>query len=101
MNDLWIKIITYIITTFLGIFIGFLIKAIKDYVQGEKTEKEALKCLLRSNIVTQYYIYRELGSIPFYVKESMYQEESAYKGLGGNSFILQLMKEVDTWKVQK
>lgn len=94
-------ILKYIITTFLGIFIGFLVKVIKDYTRGEKIEREALKCLLRSNIVTQYYIYRELGSIPFYVKESMYQEDSAYKGLGGNSFIPQLMKEVDTWKVEK
>ena len=94
-------ILKYIITSVLGILIGFFAKVIKDYVKGEKLEKNALKCLLRSNIVTQYYIYRELGSIPFYVKESIIQEFEAYTGLGGNSFVLQLVEEIKNWKVEK
>lgn len=94
-------ILKYIITTILGILIGFLGKVIKDYIAGEKLEKEALKCLLRSNIVTQYYIYRELGGIPFYVKESIMQEFGAYKGLKGNSFVKDLVDEIKSWKVEK
>lgn len=94
-------ILKYIITTILGILIGFLAKVIKDYIAGEKIEREALKCLLRSNIVTQYYIYREIGSIPFYVKESIIQEHEAYKGLKGNSFVKDLVEEIKKLKVEK
>ena len=94
-------ILKYIITSILSLVIGFLVKVIKDYVSGEKIEREALKCLLRSNIVTQYYIYRDLGLIPFYVKESIIQEENAYKGLKGNSFVEDLVNEIKSWKVEK
>lgn len=94
-------ILKYIITSILSLIIGFMVKVIKDYVSGEKIEREALKCLLRSNIVTQFYIYREIGSIPFYVKESIIQEHEAYKGLKGNSFVKDLVEEIKTWKVEK
>ena len=94
-------IITYCITTFLGILIGVLFNLIKSYISGEKAERVALKCLLRSNIVTQYYIYREMGSIPYYVKESILQEYEAYEALKGNSFVKDLVDEIKTWKVEK
>ena len=94
-------ILKYIVTSILSLIIGFMVKVIKDYIAGEKIEREALKCLLRSNIVTQYYIYREIGSIPFYVKESIIQEHEAYKGLKGNSFVKDLVEEIKKLKVEK
>ena len=94
-------ILMYCITTILGVLIGFMINLIKSYIGKEKAEKKALKCLLRSNIVTQYYVYREIGSIPFYVKESILEEFEAYKELKGNSFVMQLVEEIKKWKVQK
>jgi hypothetical protein len=93
-------ILTYAITTILGILIGFIIKSINLYVLGEKIEREALKCLIRANIVSQYYVYRRIGSIPYYVKESIAQEYEAYKKLGGNSFVATLIAEINTWKVE-
>lgn len=95
------NIIMYCITTIIGILIGVLFNLIKSYISGEKAERKALKCLLRSNIVTQYYIYRELGNIPFYVKESILQEYEAYYELKGNSFVSQLVNEIKEWEVQK
>ena len=94
-------ILMYCITTIIGILIGVLFNVVKSYIGKEKAEKRALKCLLRSNIVTQYYVYREIGSIPFYVKESILEEFEAYKELKGNSFVLQLIEEIKKWKVEK
>ena len=95
------NILMYCITTILGVLLGVLFNLIKHYVKGEKAERKALKCLLRSNIVTQYYVYREMGSIPFYVKESIIQEYEAYQELDGNSFVAQLVNEIKKWKVGK
>lgn len=95
------NIIIYIITTILGLIIGFLVNMINNTIKQEKTEKKALKCLIRTNIVSQYYVYREIGHIPYYVKESIMQEFEAYKELGGNSFVKNLIDEIQNWKVEK
>ena len=34
-------------------------------------QEEALKCLLRSNITSKYYVYTELKEIPLYEKENI------------------------------
>lgn len=93
------KIISTVITFVVSGALGYCINMIKTYKSKEKTEGEAIKCLLRANIVNQYYVYKKIGEIPFYVKESLHKEFEAYKGLNGNSFVEDIMKEIDTWKV--
>lgn len=94
---------THIITTALTFLVstalGYCLNKIKDYKKKDATQGEAIKCLLRANIVNQYYVYKQIGEIPFYVKESLHKEFEAYKGLNGNSFVEDIMKEIDTWKV--
>lgn len=93
------KILTVIVTFIVSGILGYCVNIIKTYNSKEKTQGEAIKCLLRANIVNQYYVYKQIGEIPFYVKESLHKEYEAYKGLKGNSFVEDIMKEIDTWKV--
>lgn len=92
-------IITVTITFIVSSLLSWALTTTKKYKQKYETEKEAIKCLLRANIVNQYYVYKKIGEIPFYVKESLHQEFEAYQGLDGNSFVEDIMKEIDTWKV--
>lgn len=93
------KIISTVITFVISGTLGYCANVIKTYKSNDKTQGEAIKCLLRANIVNQYYVYKKIGEIPFYVKESLHKEFEAYKKLKGNSFVEDLMKEIDGWKV--
>lgn len=93
------KIIATSISVLVSGALGYCINTIKNYKNKDKTQGEAIKCLLRANIVNQYYVYKKIGEIPFYVKESLHKEFEAYKNLKGNSFVEDIMKEIDTWKV--
>lgn len=93
------KIISTVITFVISGALGYCVNILKNYKTKDKTQGEAIKCLLRANIVNQYYVYKQIGEIPFYVKESLHKEYEAYHGLNGNSFVEDLMNEIDTWKV--
>lgn len=87
-------IITTTITTVTGIVIGILVNQIKHQYNNmqkgkENTEiqNEALKHLLKSNLVNQYYVYKDIGKAPRYIKESWDDMYNSYIKLGGNSFI--------------
>lgn len=93
------KILMTCLTFIVSGTLGYCVNKIKGYKQKDETQGEAIKCLLRANIVNQYYVYKKMGEIPFYVKESLHKEFEAYKGLKGNSFVEEIMNEIDTWKV--
>lgn len=93
------KIFTTVLTFTVSSGLGYCLNVIKNYKKKDKIQGEAIKCLLRANIVNQYYVYKKIGEIPFYVKESLHKEFEAYKGLKGNSFVEEIMSEIDTWKV--
>lgn len=100
MQGVLTTIITTTIGTLTGALVGYLINSLKNAKKTNSTQNEAIKCLLRANIVNQYYVYKKIGIVPFYVKESLHKEFEAYKGLNGNSFVEDIMKEIDTWKTE-
>lgn len=70
------------------------------YLSGIKTaETEAIKCLLRKNMLNVYYKNKDSRTIRQYELEEFLLEHKAYKELGGNSFIDEIYKEVTTWEV--
>ena len=56
-------IISVIITALITGIIGYLTGKMKGYKQRDSRQEEALKCLLRSNITSKYYVYSELKEI--------------------------------------
>lgn len=92
-------VITYVLTTLLGMFIGFLAKSFTKKSKQEKAERKALVALLRHEIVNVYVQHKETKTIPFFLKESVLIIYEVYKALGGNSFVEQLIREIRTWTV--
>lgn len=82
-------------------FLGYLVAKLKDYKKRDISQEEALKCLLRSNITSKYYVYSELKEIPLYEKENINYMYERYKKMGGNSYVEGLVKEINTLPIKK
>lgn len=86
--------------------IGTLFKYLEKWI-GKAIEKqlkpntEANKCLLRSNITSKYYVYTQLGEIPMYEKENCNYMHQQYKAMGGNSYIDEIMEELNQLPIKK
>lgn len=80
-------IITTSISTITGLIIGYLVKVIANYRKRDNVQNSALRNILKSNLVNQYYVYADIGSVPRYIKEAWYDMFESYTNLGGNSFI--------------
>lgn len=92
-------IVTCVITTLLGMLIGYLVSKTKKTVKDQKVERKALEAILRHEIVTVYYQFKEVKNIPYYLKESILIIFEVYEALGGNSFVKQIIAEIKTWVV--
>lgn len=90
------NIAIFVITTLIGLLIGFIGKSIKD----ARTQREATKSLLRTEMVKIYYKYRDEEKVPYYIKKAWLDNYASYKGLNGNSFIDDLKVEVDDWDIE-
>lgn len=81
------------------------IKPIRNKVFKEKKEddsqKEGLKCLLRTEILKIYYKNRDKQEIDQYEAENFMHLCNSYFALGGNSFVTEIYQHVITWKVVK
>lgn len=80
-------IITTSISTITGLIIGYLVKSIVNYKKRDNVQNSALRNILKSNLVNQYYVYADIGSVPRYIKEAWYDMFESYTNLDGNSFV--------------
>ena len=80
-------IITTTLSTVTGLIIGYLVKVISNYKKRDNVQNSALRNILKSNLVNQYYVYAEIGSVPRYIKDAWYDMFESYTNLGGNSFV--------------
>lgn len=93
------QILLFVITGAIG-FISMVVK--KSFVTFGKKFKNceiANQNLLRSQIVDIYYLYKKTKKIPFYQKEVANECHEAYAKNGGNSFVDDLVKEINSWEV--
>lgn len=80
-------IITTTLSTLTGLVIGYLVKQLTSYKKRDDIQSKALRNILKSNLVNQYYVYAEMGSVPRYIKEAWYDMFESYTELNGNSFV--------------
>ena len=97
VEEIFLKIIGFVITGVLGYFVG----KVKEYKKKDTRQEEALKCLLRSNITSKYYVYSEMGEIPYYEKENIDIMFERYKNMGGNSYVETIVKEINELPIKK
>ena len=101
INEIILKVVLTIVGCIVTGSFGFLVGKIKSYKQRDNTQEEALKCLLRSSITSKYYVYSELKTIPLYEKENLNYMYEQYKAMGGNSYINEIMEEINKLPIKK
>ena len=101
LDEIILKAILTIVSFSITGTIGFMIARLKDYKNRDKNQEEALKCLLRSNITSKYYVYTELKEIPLYEKENIDYMFEQYDKMGGNSYVEGLVKEINALTIKK
>lgn len=67
----------------------------------ERMEREAVLCLIRSEIVRIFYLRKDDRNISQYEYENVLMLFDAYKKLGGNSFVKQIIEDMGTWNIQR
>ena len=78
---------------------ALLIKPIRDWLLGTEKIREGQRCLLRAEIVRTYYRHKDDRSLREYDFRNLEQCYSAYKCLGGNSFIDHIYAEMQEWDI--
>ena len=67
--------------------------ALKE-IGKQKIERDAIKSLLRSEIITMHGRYTGKGEIPIYAQENVQAMYDAYHALGGNGTVTKLVHEI-------
>lgn len=67
--------------------------ALKE-IGKQRVERDAIKSLLRSEIITMHGRYVDKGEIPIYAQENVQAMYEAYHELGGNGTVTKLVKEI-------
>ena len=101
LDEIWAKIILTTVGFVVTGVLGYLTTKIKEYKNNDNVQSEALKCLLRSSITSKYYVYSELKTIPLYEKENLNYMYEQYKAMGGNSYISNIMVEINSLPIKK
>ena len=99
MEDL--QLILSIINISIAIILSLaaLIRPFREKIFGIKKINDGQKCLLRSDMLREYYHNMHEKKIRQYECENFVYEYKAYKALGGNSFIDKIYSEVQKWDV--
>lgn len=81
--------------------IGAVGKVIVDVMkERNKTDNEFKKAIIRAEIVNYYYDNKEQREINAYEYQVIMNLYDIYKGLGGNSFIADIIEEVKQWRIK-
>ena len=78
---------------------ALLIKPVRERLMGTEKIREGQRCLLRSEIVRIYYRHKEDEQLKEYEYRNLDQCYTAYKALGGNSFIDHIYAEMQEWEI--
>lgn len=100
-EEIVLKIITTIASCAVTGLLGYFSGKVKTYKEKDLRQEEALKCLLRSNITSKYYVYSEMKEIPYYEKENIDKMFEQYQKMGGNSYVETIVKEINSLPIKK
>ena len=101
VNEIILKTILTIVGFVVTGGLGYLTAKVKEHKNKDNQQQRALMCLLRSNITSKYYVYKELGSIPYYEKENVDKMHEQYKNMGGNSYVEIIVEEINKLPIKK
>lgn len=93
------SILYYILTLIIGALFASILKILASFNKKFKNIELSNQNILRSEIVRIYYQYKSQKAISFYEKEVANMCGDAYKQNSGNSFVADLLEEINTWEV--
>lgn len=73
---------------------------VENLQAAHEADRIATQAALRSTITNIYFKYKECDELPYYEKENLDKLYSAYTGIGGNSFVTDLYKELTSKKIK-
>ena len=85
--------------TSIAALLVLLIKPIREKLLDTKQIRDGQRCLLRSEMLRIYYKSVDDKCIRQYEFENFMLMYTAYKALGGNSFVDKIKDEVKSWEV--
>lgn len=101
-------IINTAVTFVVSSILGYCVSLIKNYKKklieksaNENIQNLALQTLLRSQLTNIYFVYSELKKIPDYAYSNFLEMLKVYESLGGNSFVHNIAKKMESWEVVK
>ena len=89
-----------LVTLCLGIISSGYRAMLKEFSK-QRIEREAIKSLLRSSLISLHGRYTEKGEIPIYAQENVQEMYSCYSALGGNGTGTKLYKELMNLPTQR
>jgi hypothetical protein len=101
VDEVILKVILTAVSFITTGLLGYFSAKVKSYKEKDLRQEEALKCLLRSNITSKYYVYSEMGEIPYYEKENIDRMFEQYKKMGGNSYVDTIVREINALPIRK
>lgn len=95
------KLVCEIISAVFAIasFISLTVKPIREKLFNQKKSRAGEMCLLRAEMLKIYYRNESSKTIRQFELENFVKLYEAYKALGGNSFIEEVNKHVQTWTI--
>lgn len=107
-KEITMKTILSIISFCATGFIGYLIAKIKEYkkkieakTKNEEMQNMALLTLLKGSLTNTYFVYNELKKIPDYAYQNFLDTLAVYEKLGGDGFIHNIAKKMESWEIVK
>lgn len=101
-------VLNTIITFVVSGILGYLVKTIKEYkskldkkTTNEELQNKALMTLLKNDLTSTYFVYNQLKQIPDYVYQNFLDELEVYESLGGDGFIHNIAKKMESWEILK
>ena len=101
LEEIIVKTILTIVGFVVTGVLGYLTAKIKQNKEKDNRQEESLKCLLRSTITSKYYVYSELGEIPYYEKENINYLYKQYENMNGNSYVKEIVIEINNLPIKK
>lgn len=80
-------------------FAALLFRPLRERFLGLRSLQEGQRCLLRSEILRLYYRHHEEKQLREFEFRNLEQCYSAYKALGGNSFVDHVHREMQDWDI--
>lgn len=85
---------------YISAILGAILGGVKVYKEWKKTRDGQL-CILRNEMLKIYHKYKDREELPQYEAQNFTMMYSAYKSMGGNSFIDEVRNHVIEWELSK